>query len=447
MNQRLDGRTACERMVDLGRRLGLSLWEMAGQRPVVAVGQTTAPDGDMLSAALIAGLCCAGADVLPLGVVPAPAVSFLTTRYRMLAGVWVDGRGTAPLLFGSTGAPYVLPSAGEQEEREPHFPGRLLPRRPAPEDYVSHLLSASEVSLLGMRLVVDCGGGTAAATARRLFSSLEAECVLLNDQPSREPSVWEDCRPAAAASIEQLAELTVRLKHFAGIAFSPDGDRLTMVDEKGDRLDSDRMLAALALDKKEKGTLPGLRVAVEDGTNGGLFHFLKEQGIQADRVRGSGGLYGAARLSGAVLAGDGAGRLLDVSHSQAFDGQLAALQILTLCRQRGWKLSRLLSLMERMPEVTVSVRADSEAKERFRADDALRASLAEADRLLGDGGRIRAEAARSEPLIFVRAEGRNFHELNHLAVRLAKEIAVAVGAPEPEAVTEMEHRPPDSEEE
>ena len=433
---------ACGRLFSLGRGLGLSLPRGAGRAPAVAVGQGGEPTGDMLTSALAAGLYSTGADVLPLGTVPSPAVSFLVTRYKAAAGVWVGGQEDAdPILFDEAGVRCCgVPEAEPAADTPSYLPGRLLPRRLAAEDYVSHLLAQSEVSLLGMRLVVDCAGGTAAMTARRLFTSLEAECVFLG-----EPAPPEDCRQTesyrrgnvkhdSVESIEQLAELTTRLKYFGGVSFSPDGSRCVMVDEQGNRLDSERLLAALAYDKKEKGCLPGCRVAVESGVNGGLLRFLKEQGIAYDLVEGSGRLWEALHLSGAVLAGDGRGRVLDASCSRLFDGQLAALQVLTLCRERGWKLSRVSSLMERLPEVTVSVRADAEARGRFRADETLRGVIAEANRALGGEGRIRAEASRTEPLIFVMAEGRDFDELNRLAVRLAKEIAVAVGAPEQEPV-------------
>ena len=207
-----------------------------------------------------------------------------------------------------------------------------------------------------------------------------------------------------------------------------------LVDEKGNLLDGDKMLAALIYDRKEKDDLPGGMVAVDAASNMGLSRFCESLGVSAVTVTEPAGIPAELRRSGGALGGSPGGHILEIPYATAFDGQLTALRLLTLCRERGWKLSRAGALMERFPQVTVSIRTGEEGKARFMIDSRLQQAVREAGEQLGHEGRVRAWVADAEPLIFVSAEGRDFEEVNRLAVALAKEIGASVAPAEEPAI-------------
>lgn len=429
----------CERLLSLGRELAASLRQGTEAKPMVVVGGDPRPSTDMLLSALTAGLCSAGADVQPLGTVPTPAVAFLTQKYGAQAGVMVTGSHREPAvngikLFDKDGFFQPVPMewlyGPLSSLEESDLPGRVLARRSAAEDYVTHLLGAADVSLQGMRLAVDCADGAAAATAERLFTSLGAECYMMN----AEPDGSRINREGGPLHTEKLADEVVRHKYFAGIALDGDADRCVLVDEKGNLLDGDKMLAALIYDRKEKDDLPGGMVAVDAASNMGLSRFCESLGVSAVTVTEPAGIPVELRRSGGALGGSPGGHILEIPYATAFDGQLTALRLLTLCRERGWKLSRAGALMERFPQVTVSIRTDEEGKARFMIDSRLQQAVREAGEQLGHEGRVRAWVADAEPLIFVSAEGRDFEEVNRLAVALAKEIGASVAPAEEPAI-------------
>lgn len=287
----------------------------------------------MLLSALTAGLCSAGADVQPLGTVPTPAVAFLTQKYGAQAGVMVTGSHREPAvngikLFDKDGFFQPVPMewlyGPLSSLEESDLPGRVLARRSAAEDYVTHLLGAADVSLQGMRLAVDCADGAAAATAERLFTSLGAECYMMN----AEPDGSRINREGGPLHTEQLADEVVRHKYFAGIALDGDADRCVLVDEKGNLLDGDKMLAALIYDRKEKDDLPGGMVAVDAASNMGLSRFCESLGVSAVTVTEPAGIPRRAapqrRCAGRQSGGPYSGNPLCHSLRRSADGAASA---------------------------------------------------------------------------------------------------------------------------
>lgn len=432
----------CEQALAIGRAAAMVLMENVRHRPVVVIGKDTRTSSDMLEAALTAGLCSVGADVLPLGVIPTPAVAYLVGRYGADAGVMISASHNpceynGIKIFDSHG--YKLPDTLEAEiesivldgSKCPPTPvggqvGRVLPSRPAVEDYVSHLLGTVDVDLRGMKLAVDCAGGAASATARRLFSALGADCTFINDQPDGE-NINAAC---GSTHMEPLAELVKKLHYAGGVAFDGDADRCLMVDEKGNLLDGDKMIAALALDMKERGCLPGDTAVVTAMSNLGFFHFCEKQHIHTVSTRvGDRYVLEEMRRMGYELGGEQSGHIIFSRFATTGDGQLSAIQLLATARRRGWKLSRLGALMERYPQVMVNVRADAAQKQRFADSKALQEAIGAADAALGAEGRVLVRASGTEPLIRVMVEGKDFDRINALAMSLAKEIKSTLAEP------------------
>ncbi|HIW74767.1 MAG TPA: phosphoglucosamine mutase [Firmicutes bacterium] len=425
----------CETAMAIGRAAAMVLIEVEHRRPRVVIGKDTRVSSDMLEAAIVAGLCSVGADALLLGVVPTPAVAHLVKEYGADAGVMISASHNPCEYNGIkifNGEGYKLSDALEEEieaivldgVKTPPCPtggeiGRVSRCERAVDDYVRHLLSVTDVSLRGMRLAVDCANGSASATARRLFSALGADCVFLNDQPDG-VNINENC---GSTHIEQLADFVKKLKYFGGVAFDGDADRCLAVDENGSLVDGDKIIAALALDMKEKGELDGNAAVATVMSNMGLFRFCGEHGITPVTTK-VGDRYVLEEMlkSGYAVGGEQSGHIIFRHHATTGDGQMSAIKLLAMCRERGQKLSAVGSLMERYPQVIINVRADAGQKEKYKADAGLQASVEAAGASLGKDGRILVRPSGTEPLIRVMVEGRDFDAINKLAVEVAQTI-------------------------
>lgn len=429
----------CEMAMAIGRAAAMVLLETEHRRPRVVIGKDTRVSSDMLEAALVAGLCSVGADVSLLGVVPTPAVAYLVKHYEADAGVMISASHNpceynGIKLFNGEG--YKLSDELEEEieaivldgAQTPPCPtggdvGRVNRCKNAVDDYVRHLLTVTDVDLRGMRLAVDCANGSASATARKLFSALGADCVFLNDQPDG-VNINENC---GSTHIEQLSDFVKKLKFFAGVAFDGDADRCLAVDEQGNLVDGDKIIAALALDMKEKGELPGDAAVVTVMSNLGFFRCCEENGIAAVSTK-VGDRYVLEEMvkSGYMIGGEQSGHIIFLKHATTGDGQMSAIKLLSVCREKGWKLSRLAGVMERYPQVMLNVRATAEQKAKYAADEKLAAQIKAAGDSLGRDGRVLVRVSGTEPLLRVMVEGKDFDTINDLAVDLAEKIKAAI---------------------
>lgn len=429
----------CELAMNIGRAAASVLIASAGGRPRVVIGKDTRVSSDMLEAALVAGFCSVGADVQLLGVVPTPAVAFLVKEYGADAGVMISASHNpceynGIKLFNSEGyklsdeienriEAIVLDGAGELPCPTGGEVGRVSRCERAVEDYVQHLLSTTDVSLRGMKLVVDCANGSASATAHQLFGDLGADCVFLSDEPDG-VNINENC---GSTHIDRLSEYVKTHKCFGGVAFDGDADRCLAVDEKGNLIDGDKMIAALAIDMKEKGELAGDAAVGTVLSNLGFFRCCEEHGITAVAAK-VGDRYVLEEMlkNGYMIGGEQSGHIILKKYATTGDGQLSAIQLLAACREKGCKLSVLADVMQRFPQVMINVKADAAAKAAYAADKALAAKIEQADAALGSDGRVLVRPSGTEPLIRVMVEGRAFDEINQVAVELAETIRAAI---------------------
>lgn len=425
----------CELAMAIGRAAAMVLIDVEHRRPRVIIGKDTRISSDMLESAIVAGLCSVGADVTILGVVPTPAVAYLVGKYEADAGVMISASHNPCEYNGIkifNGEGYKLSDALEDQieaivldgARVPPCPiggeiGRVQNSNTAVDDYVKHLLSTTKVNLRGMRLAVDCANGSASATARKLFSALGADCVFINDQPDG-VNINANC---GSTHMEGLTELVKKLKFFAGVAFDGDADRFLAVDEKGNLMDGDKIIAALALNMKEKGELDGNAAVATVMSNLGLFRFCEEHGIVPVTTK-VGDRYVLEEMlkSGYAIGGEQSGHIIFRHYATTGDGQLTAIQLLSICREKGQKLSRIGELMERYPQVMINVKADAEQKAHYAADAELQKNIQDAGSSLGRDGRVLVRASGTEPLVRVMVEGKDFNSINKLAVSVAEMI-------------------------
>lgn len=430
-----------ELAMSIGRAAAMVLIEVEHRRPRVIIGKDTRASCDMLEAAIVAGLCSVGADAILLGVVPTPAVAYLVKEYGADAGVMISASHNpceynGIKIFNDQG--YKLSDALEEEieaivldgAQTPPCPtggdiGRVSRADRAVDDYVRHLLSVTDVDLRGMRIAVDCANGSASATARKLFSALGADCVFLNDQPDG-VNINANC---GSTHIESLAEFVKKLKFFAGVAFDGDADRCLAVDEQGNLVDGDKIIAALALDMKGKGELDGGAAVATVMSNLGLFRFCEEHGIVPVTTK-VGDRYVLEEMlkNGYAIGGEQSGHIIFRHHATTGDGQMTAVKLLAMCREQGKKLSAVGGLMERYPQVIINVKADADQKAKYSSDEGLAQALKEAGDSLGRDGRVLVRPSGTEPLIRVMVEGRDFDEINRLAVSLAETIRSRIEA-------------------
>lgn len=431
----------CETAMAIGRAAAMVLIETEHRRPRVLIGKDTRVSSDMLEAALVAGLCSVGADVILLGVLPTPAVAYLVGRYEADAGIMISASHNPCEYNGIkifNGEGYKLSDELEEEIEAIVLDGTETPPRPtggdigrvtrcktAVDDYVRHLLDTTDIDLRGMRLAVDCANGSASATARQLFSALGADCVFLNDQPDG-VNINENC---GSTHIEQLAEFVKKLKYYGGIAFDGDADRCLAVDEQGNLIDGDKIIAALATDLKEKQQLDGNAAVVTVMSNLGFFRFCEAHDIVPVAAK-VGDRYVLEEMvkNGYAIGGEQSGHIIFRHHATTGDGQLSAIQLLSMARERGWKLSRIGGMMERYPQVLINVKATAEQKALYAADKQLAAAIEEANRSLGRDGRVLVRVSGTEPLLRIMVEGKEFDQINRVAVELGETIKQAIGA-------------------
>lgn len=431
----------CELAMNIGRAAATVLIAVEHRRPRVVIGKDTRVSSDMLEAALVAGLCSVGADVQLLGVVPTPAVAYLVRRYEADAGIMISASHNpceynGIKIFNEEGyklsdsleeriEAMVLDGAGELPCPVGGDVGRVSRCETAVDDYVRHLVDAADIDLHDMKLAVDCANGSASATAEKLFSHLGADCVFLSNRPDG-VNINDNC---GSTHMEALSDYVKTHKCFGGVAFDGDADRCLAVDEQGNLIDGDRMMAALAIGMKEKGELTGDTVVGTVMSNLGFVRCCEENGIRPIATKvGDRYVLEEMREHGYALGGEQSGHIILLRHATTGDGQLSAIKLLGACREKGWKLSRLCGVMERYPQVIVNVRTDAAGKAAYTADRALEKEIARTNEALGKDGRVLVRPSGTEPLIRVMVEGRDFDEINKLAIELSEKIKSAIGA-------------------
>ena len=411
----------CERAMQIGRAAAYVLAQGLGHRPLFLLGEDPRMSSGMLVAALAAGITSAGADVKLLGVVPTPAVSLLTRRYGADAGVMVSASHNSFEYNGIkifNGEGYKLPDAIEDEietlildDHLASVPGAtgsavgvVKRAQNALEDYIGYLLSTTDVSLEGLRLVIDCANGSSAVTAERVFTGLGATVVMMANAPDGQ-NINRDC---GSLHMEALREEVLARSFDCGLAFDGDADRFLAVDERGNIVDGDRVLAILAPAMAARGKLPEHTVVGTVMTNFGFKKFCEREGLRfiATKV-GDRYVLEEMLLGGYTLGGEQSGHIIFTEFATTGDGQLTAIQLLSHMCRSGKSLSELASCMTQYPQYMTNLRVSPAGKLLFYTDAAVKEAIESAAARLGDSGRILVRPSGTEPLIRVMAEGED----------------------------------------
>ncbi|WP_069989364.1 phosphoglucosamine mutase [Massilioclostridium coli] len=419
----------CELAMQIGRAAAVVLTRHSQEeKPMILIGRDTRISSKMLEAALVAGLCSVGADVTLIGVIPTPAVAYLVGKYGCDAGIMISASHN-PVefngikIFNNQG--YKLSDEIENEiealilDTPDQIPlkqgvelGRVFQRRSAVHDYVNHIASSIDGDLKGLRIAVDCANGSASTTADLLFRSLGADPVIIHAEPNGE-NINDRC---GSTHMESLRVYMMEHNCQAAVAFDGDADRCLAIDENGDDVDGDKMIAIFAKDMKERGCLANDTAVVTVMTNLGFFHFTEKEGIKTVATKvGDRYVLENMRQNGHVLGGEQSGHIIFSDYASTGDGQLSAVQLLSIMKRTGKSLSELASIMERFPQVLLSVQADAAAKDKFNQDEDLKQMIADRDDALGKDGRILVRPSGTEPIIRVMVEGKDHQEITNIA--------------------------------
>ena len=430
----------CELAMEIGRAAAMVLTEMTQRRPQIVIGMDTRISSDMLESALTAGICSVGADAVRLGVIPTPAVAYLVQKYHADAGVVISASHN-PVEYNGikifNGDGYKLSDALEEKieaivldhSEQPPLPqggqvGRVVPAKNAVKDYVEHLARTIHGDLDGLRIAVDCANGAASATAPLLFSRLGAECEIINAHPDG-VNINNRC---GSTHIDELRRFVTENACDIGVAFDGDADRCLAVDENGDVIDGDRLIAVFALALKRAGKLPKDTAVVTVMSNIGFFRFARQYGIQvATTTVGDRYVLEEMFRNGYAVGGEQSGHIIFLDHATTGDGQLTAIQLLSILRHSGRTASRLASVMECYPQVMVNVPVSEEFKSRLMEDAELRGAVRTAEESLAGDGRVLLRASGTEPLIRVMVEGREAARIQELADGIADRIREKLG--------------------
>ena len=422
----------CELAMEIGRASASVLSDGLRRRPTFVIGSDTRSSSDMLGSAIMAGLCSVGADVIQLGVVPTPAVAYLVGKYKADAGVMISASHNPAEFNGIkifSGNGFKLPEMVEEKREDLILSpikayarpvggevGKVTLAQDAVADYIRHVKSSAHLSLDGLRIAIDCANGSASATAPRLFKEMGADISVLNATPDGE-NINRKC---GSTHLDTLAEYVVANGFDCGIAFDGDADRCLCVDENGQIVDGDMIMAICALDLKNRGKLNRDTVVGTIMTNFGFTRFCDQNGLRfiATKV-GDRYVLEEMLLEDYSFGGEQSGHVIFRDFATTGDGQLTAAQLLVILKKTGKKLSELASIMKRSPQTMINLNISNEGKIAFYTDVEIKEKLEWAKEELGKTGRIVVRPSGTEPLIRVMVEGDDAV----LIERVANEVA------------------------
>lgn len=416
----------------LGRIGAYVLTEETHHKPRIAVGKDTRISGDMLESALVAGICSMGAEAVVLGVQPTPAVAYLTRHLGLDAGVVISASHNpfeynGIKFFDSNG--YKLSDELEDKieallknpENGIANPtgaeiGKKVEIDNAVHAYIDFLKKTIDTNMRGLKIAVDCANGASYIAAPSVLADLGAEVVIINNKPDGK-NINVKC---GSTHPEELQKRVVESGAHIGLAFDGDADRLIAVDNRGQIVNGDHMLAIFAKYFKEKGTLKNDAVVGTVMSNMGLEIALRREKCRLIKAK-VGDRYVLEEMmnNGYNIGGEQSGHIIFLDHNTTGDGLLTALQLLSIIKETGKKLSDLASIMTELPQVLVNARVKNQNKGKYMEDEEIVLMIEELESKLKDKGRVLIRPSGTEPLVRVMLEGENEAELKEAAVKLA----------------------------
>ena len=422
----------------LGRAAGTVLAADAqGDHRTVVIGRDSRLSGQMLEAALTAGLTATGMDVISCGLIPTPAVAWLVRTYHAVAGVVISAShnpywDNGIKFFNQAGL--KLSDDKEDEiarlvEKTAELPyaaedaiGRVMYDGKAVERYKDFLLQQAQFKACSLKAVVDCANGSASPIAEKLFSDLGLTVVMRANHPDG-VNINADC---GSTHMDGLIEAVLAEGADIGLAFDGDADRFLAVAADGSVIDGDQLMSIYAHDLQARGELDPNLLVVTVMSNLGLKLAMKKSGIDLVETQvGDRYVNEALTAHDGVLGGEQSGHIIFRRINSTGDGLLSALMLLNIMVRQGLSLKELAASMQRMPQILVNVKVRD--KNAWADDERISAVIARVEDALGETGRVLVRASGTEPLLRVMVEGEDKAEIDQLAHEIADEIDAVLG--------------------
>ncbi|MED9903146.1 MAG: phosphoglucosamine mutase [Lachnospiraceae bacterium] len=418
--------------MQLGQAGAYVLTKEKEHKPTMMVGCDTRISGDMLANALMAGACSVGANCIYVGVLPTPAIAYLTKKYKVDAGVVISASHN-PVEFNGIkffdGNGYKLPDELEDEietlinsnMQGVKFPtgsgvGKVKHRTDAREEYINHAIQSVAVDLRGMKIVVDCAEGASFYTSVEALKELGAEVVAIHNNPDG-TNINANC---GSTHMEELQARVVYEKANVGLAFDGDADRLLAVDENGKIVDGDQIMSIVGNYMKKNGTLKQNTIVATIMSNLGFFLMAEKNKIIAEQTK-VGDRYVLERMReiGASLGGEQSGHVIFLDENTTGDGLLSALHLLQVMVDTAKPLSELAKIMEVLPQALVNAKVANHKKEHYLEYPEIAQAIETLTKKFAGEGRVLIRPSGTEPLVRVMIEGKDKELIQGEAERLA----------------------------
>ncbi len=431
---------SCELVMKIGKAIAFVLKKDGLKYPKILIGRDTRISGQMLESALVSGLCSMGADCFLVGVVATPAVSFLVDKQKFDAGIMISASHNpfefnGIKIFNSFG----LKLSDEMECEIENFVnssdsvlssvkinrfGMFFNYETGIDDYVNHVCKTVGNNFsTKLKVAVDCANGSACVSAVKIFKKLNIDAHFFNIQPNGY-NINLNC---GSTHIQQFANFIKDKKYDLGVAFDGDADRCLAVNEKGEIVDGDQLLAIFAMHMKSKGLLLNNTIVITIMSNLGVFNFAKNNDINL-AVTKVGDRYVLQNMieNGYKIGGEQSGHIIFYDYAKTGDGQLTAIQLINCVEEAGKKFSNISNLVEKLPQVLVGVKANKHQKELYFKNEELSNYIEQKQKLLGKNSRILVRCSGTEPLIRIMIEGPNIALIKQTSQDLAEKIAKVV---------------------
>lgn len=426
-----------ELTIDLAMKLGQAgayvLTKEKAHQPTIIVGCDTRISGGMLANALIAGICSVGANAVYMGVMPTPAIAYLTKKHKVDAGVVISASHN-PMEFNGikffNGEGYKLSDQLEDEIEELiqngmkdiKMPigsgiGSVTYRMDAREEYVFFIKKTVPVDLSSLKIVIDCAEGAAYYTAVETLKGLGANLVAIHTNPDG-TNINANC---GSTHMDELRARVVYEKADVGLAFDGDADRMLAVDELGNEVDGDQIMAMIGNYMKEKGTLKKNTIVATVMSNLGFTLMGEKNGIHIERTK-VGDRYVLENMleNGFNIGGEQSGHIIFLDESTTGDGLLSGLHLLEVMVKSGKKLSELAQIMEVLPQALVNAKVPTHKKDKYMEYPEIAQAISDLEKRFAGEGRVLIRPSGTEPLVRVMIEGKNQEEIEKEAKVLAE---------------------------
>lgn len=418
----------------IGRAGAYVLTGESGRKPQILVGKDTRISGDVLEAALVAGICSVGADAVIAGVIPTPAIAYLVRSEGFDAGVMISASHNP---FEHNGIKYFSGSgyklSDEIEERieaiildgaeKISAPtgadiGHITRDETLVDKYIKFAMSTADIDFSDIKVAVDCANGASSVTAEKALAGLGASVFVTSNKPDG-ININAGC---GSTHLENLQKFVTECGADIGLAFDGDADRVLAVDENGEIVDGDKIMAIIALDMKKNGKLPDNTIVATVMSNLGFFVMGSENGLDIKRTK-VGDRYVLEEMlkHNHKIGGEQSGHVILLEHNTTGDGLVTGIQLISVLKHTGKKASELASVMQVYPQVLINakVKTENKSEENYMKFPEIKKAIEELEAEFKDSGRVLIRPSGTEPLVRVMIEGKD----EALIEKRAKELA------------------------